>query len=311
MLSTSFTELVGCRFPIQLAGMGGLGTPELAAAVADAGGLGMISLVLAPAEQVAAALDGLAATTSGAVGINFLMPFLDESVLEIAASKCRVVELFYGEPTTSLVERIHQGGALACWQVGSVNEARAAADAGCDLIVAQGCEAGGHVRGDMALLPLLEACLAAVDVPVVAAGGIATARGVATVLGAGACAARVGTRFVTCSESIAHPDYVQALLGAQGDDTVVTETFGYGWPNATHRVLRGCIDAAVALDADVVGTMAIDGVATPMPRFIPSPPTRDTTGHIDAMAMYAGQGVGMVTKVESAAAIVRDLVAEL
>lgn len=311
MLNTPFTELVGCRVPIQLAGMGGLGTPELAAAVASAGGLGMVSLVLTPVEQVAAELDRAATLTGGRIGINFLMPFLDESVLEVAAEKCCLVELFYGDPVSSLVDRIHRGGSLACWQVGSVTEAKAAADAGCDLIVAQGCEAGGHVRGDMALLPLLEACLDAVDLPIVAAGGIATARGVRTVLAAGACAARVGTRFVACNESIAHDDYVQALLAAQSDDTVITEAFGFGWPNATHRVLRACVQAAVSLDADVVAETIIDGVAVPLPRFIPSPPTGDMTGHIEAMAMYAGQGVGMVRKVEAAAVVVADLVSEL
>ena len=308
MLKTAFTELVGCRAPIQLAGMGGIGTPELAAAVADAGGLGMVSMVLAPADHVASELSRLASMTAGIVGVNFLMPFLDESVIDVAAQGCRVVELFYGDPVASIVERIHRAGALACWQVGSVGEARAAADVGCDLIVAQGSEAGGHVRGNIALIPLLDAVLAAVDVPVVAAGGITTARAVAAVLAAGASAARVGTRFVACTESDAHPDYKQAILDAGGDATTITETYGVMWPNAPHRVLRSCIDAATALDCELVGETITDGVVTPLPRFIPSPPTSTTTGHIEAMAMYAGQGVGLVSAIEPAGEIVRELV---
>lgn len=308
MLHTAFTELVGCRVPIQLAGMGGLGTAELAAAVADAGGLGMVALPVASADQVAVELDRAVTLTSGAVGFNFLVPFLDRAAVEAAATRGRVVEFFYDDPDASLVELAHEGGALACWQVGSRREAQAAEAAGCDLIVVQGNEAGGHVRGEVALLPLLDAVLGAVEVPVVAAGGISSARAVAAVLGAGAAAARVGTRFVACAESPAHPDYVAALLAADGDGTVRTETFSVTWPDAPHRVLRSCVEAAAALDGDVVGELHVDGQVVPLPRFLPLPPTRTTTGHIDAMALYAGQGVGLVTDVQPAGDIVRELV---
>jgi NAD(P)H-dependent flavin oxidoreductase YrpB (nitropropane dioxygenase family) len=309
MLPTAFTELIGCQVPIQLAAMGGVGTQELAAAVADAGGLGMTSMVTAPADQLASGLERLSATTSGAVGVNFLMPFLDPAMAEVAASRCRVVEFFYGDPVAGLVDRVHQGGALVSWQVGSVAEARVAVDAGCDLVVAQGSEAGGHVRGRVALLPLLDSVLEAVEVPVVAAGGIGTARGVAAVLAAGAAGARVGTRFVAATESDAHPDYDRALLAADGGDTTLTETFGVAWPHAPHRVLHSCVDAAAALGDDVVGqTTTADGEVTPVHRFVPSPPTRGTTGFIGAMALYAGQGVGLVCSVAPAGDIVRELV---
>lgn len=307
MTTHTFTDLVGCEVPIQLAGMGGIGTAELAAAVADAGGLGMVSMVLAPADLVAAELDRLTTMTSGATGINFLMPFLDPSVVDVAASRCRVVEFFYGDPDGSLVDRVHAGGALACWQVGSVAEAIAAADAGCDIVVAQGREAGGHVRGNVDLMPLLAECVANVSVPVIAAGGISTAEDVTAVMTAGACAARVGTRFVASAESDAHPDYVAAILAAHGDDTAITTTFGLGWPNATHRVLQSCIDAAEALDTDVAGETVVGETVVPMLRFLPSPPTRGTTGRVDAMALYMGQGAGKVRHVESAGDIVRDL----
>src|SRR5215470_9983453 len=233
MLTTAFTDLVGCQVPIQQAGMGGVATPELAAAVADAGGLGMVSMVLQPADAVAAGLDALAKQTRGEVGINFLMPLLDPEAVDAAASRVRVVEFFYADPDAALVDRVHEGGALAAWQVGSSAEARAAVDAGCDFIVAQGTEAGGHVRGRVSLLPLLDSVLDSVDVPVVAAGGIATPRGVAAVLAAGAAGARLGTRFVATPEADAHAEYVDALLQASADDTVVTEAFSACGP--THR----------------------------------------------------------------------------
>lgn len=308
MLRTAFTDLIGCEVPIQLAGMGAMGTPELAAAVSNAGGLGMVSMVLEPPEQVKAGFARLHELTDKPVGINFLMPFVDEAAVEMASTRCRVVEFFYDDPAPSLVQRAHDGGALACWQVGSVEEARAAVGAGCDVIAVQGNEAGGHVRGTIALLPLLDAVLDTVDVPVVAAGGIATARGVAAVLAAGAAAARIGTRFLASTESDAHPDYVRALLEARAQDTTLTETFALGWPNAPHRVLTACIAAASELDGDQVAELAGEGGSTPLPRFTPLPPTRSTAGHTEAMALYAGQSVGSVREVKPAAEIVRELV---
>src|SRR5204863_4315258 len=143
----------------------------------------------------------------------FLVPFLDRDAVAVAAARSRLVEFFWGEPDRALVESAHAGGARAAWQVGSADEARAARDAGCDIVVAQGVEAGGHVRGTTGLLPLLDIVLDATDdaIPVVAAGGIATARTFAAVMATGASAARVGTRFVVTREANAHPRYLDAL----------------------------------------------------------------------------------------------------
>jgi len=197
----------------------------LVLAVAEAGGLGMLGGVMLPPQVLAGMLDDLAARTRGAFGVNFLMPFLDRDAVPVAATRARVVEFFYGEPEAALVDAVHAGGALACWQVGSLGEAVAAARAGCDLIVAQGTEAGGHVRGRVGLLPLLNAVLDSVDIPVIAAGGIGTARDVAATLAAGAAGVRVGTRFVAAPECDAHPEYVTALVAAGAEDTVLTERF--------------------------------------------------------------------------------------
>jgi nitronate monooxygenase len=205
VLRTRFTDLVGCSAPLQLAGMGGgVGTPELASAVARAGGLGMIGPALS-SEELRVSLDGLREDPPGVIGVNFLMPFLEGAAVEVSASRARVVEFFYGDPDAELVRTVHEGGALASWQVGSVAEARAAVQAGCDLVVAQGTEAGGHVRGRLGLLPLLGEVLEAVEVPVVAAGGMGTSRGVAAALAAGAAGVRVGTRFVAAAESGSTP----------------------------------------------------------------------------------------------------------
>jgi NAD(P)H-dependent flavin oxidoreductase YrpB (nitropropane dioxygenase family) len=306
-LTTRFTRLIGCDVPIQQAGMGGVATAELASAVALAGALGMIGGVRIGAKVLGEELDSLPRQTRSRIGVNFLVPFLDRESLEVAASRVRVVEFFFGEPDADLVERVHGAGALADWQVGSVEEARAAAGAGCDFLVAQGIEAGGHVRGRIGLLPLLDGVLDAVNVPVLAAGGIATARAMAAALAAGADGVRVGTRFVAAAESAAHPAYQEALLRAEPEDTILTEAYSTNWPNAPHRVLRGCIEAAQALTDDLVGQTVSGGATLPLTRFMTPPPTRWSTGKIEAMPHYAGQSVGAVQKIQPAADIVREL----
>jgi NAD(P)H-dependent flavin oxidoreductase YrpB (nitropropane dioxygenase family) len=156
-------------------------------------------------------------------------------------------------------------------------------------------------------LALLDAVLDAVDVPVVAAGGIATARGMAAALATGASAVRVGTRFVTTHEANAHPAYVDALLRANAGDTVLTTAFSVMWPDAPHRVLRSCVEAAEAVPNDIVGEMSAGTARMPVPKFSVPSPTRDTTGAIEAMALYAGESVGAITSAVSAAEVVREL----
>ena len=323
MLRTRFTELVGCTVPIQQAGIGKLASPALAAAVADAGGLGMVSGIgAAPPEYVAKILDGLRRSTSGAFGANFLIDGVRETgkldadflkVLEVAASRAPVVEFFYEQPDAELVEMAHAGGALVSWQLGSAAEAAAAERAGCDLIVAQGTEAGGHVRGKIGLLALLGEVLPSAKVPVVAAGGIGTGRAMAAALAAGASAVRVGTRFVAAEEAGTHPAYVDKLIAAEAKDTILTEAFSANWPNAPHRVLRSCVEAVERFRGEFVGETAkpwAPDVRVPMrPRdsFVAD---KTTTGTIDAMPMWAGESVDGVKRVQKAGEIVRELAEE-
>jgi NAD(P)H-dependent flavin oxidoreductase YrpB (nitropropane dioxygenase family) len=309
VIATSFTKLVGATAPIQLAAMPGISTLDLVAAVADAGGLGMLGAPMMSPAVLERALDQLSARTRGAFGVNFLVPFLDPACVSVAARRARVVEFFYGEPDAELVARARAFGALVSWQVGSLAEAKAAERAGCDFLVVQGTEAGGHVRGKTSLLPLLSGVLDRARVPVVAAGGIATARSLAAVLACGGGAARMGTRFVAATESGAHPAYVKALLSSSAADTCLTEAFSGMWPDAPHRVLRSSIARAEALADGVIGEARLGDQVIPIQRFSVIAPTLETTGQIDAMALYAGESVGDVTTVAPAAAIVADLVA--
>ena len=288
--------------------MPGVTTPELVTQVAAAGGVGMLPAAMLSPEVLNGTLDALGESKAGAFGVNFLMPFLDPACVAVAARKAALVEFFYGEPDAELVARVHDQGALVSWQVGSVAEAAAAEHAGCDLIVAQGTGAGGHVRGHTSLIPLLSEVLDAVEAPVLAAGGIATARDLAAVLACGADGARVGTRFVAAAESGAHPDYVKALLGATAADTCLTEAFSGMWPDAPHRVLRSAVEAAETATDDVVGETRLGGQALPVPRLSVFCPSAETTGRIDAMALYAGESVSHVRGVGPAGAIVAELV---
>lgn len=305
MASGGFTGLVGCRFPVQLASLGGpVGTPALAAAVSESGGLGMIPNPTSAAE-VSQLVESARAGTSQPIGIGFLLPFLAREALDAAAAAVEVVEFFYGDPDPELVRTARSRGALAGWQTGSAHEALAAEKAGCDYVVAQGTEAGGHVRGTQRLDDVLAETLAQVDVPVVAAGGVGTPERVGALLAAGAAAVRVGTRFVAAEEADAHPEYVAALIAAVGRDTLLTESFVTGWPDAPHRVLRTAVEAAEKLTSSVAGKLGEREIA----RFGPLPPTRQVRGEVAAMALYAGESVDAVTRVQPASEIVSDLTA--
>src|SRR5205823_4578935 len=209
--------------------------------VAEAGGLGNLSVYNVPPARVAGVLDDLRGRTRGVYGVNILLRYVDPALardlVATAAARARVVDFFYSDPDPAPVALVHASGALACWQVGSREEAVAAVAAGCDFVIAQGVEAGGHVRGTTSLLALLDEVLAAVDVPVLAAGGIGSGRALAAALAAGADGARVGTRFVAAAEAGAHPAYVDALIAARAADTAYTDAFSVGRadPPGPHR----------------------------------------------------------------------------
>ena len=160
-------------------------------------------------------LDQLRTLTTKPLGVNFivapqLLKRLDLRCVEIAARAARVVEFFYGTPDHRLVDMAHEGDALVSWQIGSPEEAEVAATAGCDFVVAQGVEAGGHLRGTIGMMALLDEVTRAVDMPVLAAGGIGVGQAVAAAIAAGAAGARVGTRSLAATEARMHPEYVPA-----------------------------------------------------------------------------------------------------
>jgi nitronate monooxygenase len=285
----------------------------LAIAVAAAGGVGTIPAFGVPAEKLETLLSDLSSRATGVLAANFLTRSIDRDAVQAAASRVGIVDFFWSDPDPALVGLVHDAGALVSWQVGSAAEAQAAADAGCDVIVVQGIEAGGHVRGHGALLPLLSAVLDVTDVPVLAAGGIGDGRALAAVLAAGADGARIGTRFIATVESGAHPEYKGAVLEARAGSTEITSAFAQCALCATSpraRVLRSCVGVLAAFSGATVGAVREAGETVPLPRGSGRTPGESFTGCVAAMPMYASDAVESVITTEAAGHVVATLCSE-
>jgi nitronate monooxygenase len=314
---TPVCELLGIEQPIVQAPMSAV--PELAAAVSNAGALGMLGLTWStPAGDP---VRVTAALTDRPFGGNLIINGDQRRRLDEALEAgLRIVSLMWGDPA-GYVEQVHDAGGVVMHTVGSAEEARRAVDSGVDVIVAQGWEAGGHVRSQVATLPLVPAVVDAVaPVPVIGAGGIGDARGVAAVLALGAEAAWLGTRFLLAEEMPTHPDYRRRLIdAAETDAQWYANLYEVGWPDAPHRVLRNSTSEAWEYagepppgkrpgEGEVIAHFA-SGEA--ILRYEPGAPMIGTTGDIEALSMFAGQSVAMVRQLQPAAEIVADLVANL
>jgi nitronate monooxygenase len=314
---TPLCEKLGIERPIVQAPMAAI--PNLAAAVSNAGALGMVTLTWS--DDAGAVVRETAALTARPFGGNFVLTSDHHSHLDQALDAgLRIVSFMWGDPS-DYVEAVHAAGGLVMHTVGTVAEARRAVASGVDVIVAQGWEAGGHVWGRVATLPLVPAVVDAVaPVPVIAAGGIGDARGVAAVLALGAQAAWLGTRFLLAEEMPIHEDYRRRLISAaETDPQLYPNLYEVGWPDSPHRALRN--STATAWEAagrpplaqrpgsgDVIARFA-SGEA--IVRYEPAPPMVGTTGEIEALSMWAGQSVALARQPQPAADIVTELVSTL
>lgn len=318
MFDTSFTRNFGITHPIAQAPMGRSAPPELAAAVSNAGGLGMLGMSWDDRTMMENRLKRTAELTSNPFSANFALCWdQSERVAQALDFGVPIISFFWGMPD-AYMPTVRRYGAKSIITVGSVEEAQAALDLGADALCVQGWEAGGHVRSTIALLPLLCAVLDVVGTtPVIAAGGIANGRGLAAVLAAGGAGVWMGTRFLMSHESGAHPTYVDLLKGADLDATAMTEIFDTGWEDAPHRVLQNStyaawIEAGQPAHHERPGKDDIvsdkDGV--PVKRYNAMAPNIGTAGDVEAMALYAGQSVGLLRDTLSATEIVRATVDE-
>jgi nitronate monooxygenase len=319
-MRTRITELLGIEHPIFSAPMGpDMAGPELVAAVSNAGGFGILQAQFAPPPVFRDEIRKIRDLTDKPFGVNLLLQFpVADQVAVCLEEKIPALSFFWGDPAP-YVERAHDAGIRVIHQVGSVDAAKRSRDAGTDIIIAQGFEAGGHVAGTVSTLVIVPEIIDAVSpTPVAAAGGIADARGVAAVLALGAEAAVLGTRFLASKESRAHPNYKKKITQAVGEDTVHTILFGHGWPNGPHRTLRtpfveewlNDVDRAQESrpDEPVVGQTTIAGMEMPVLRFQGMPPNASSTGDIELRGLLAGQDVGLIHEIKPAGDIMRELV---
>jgi NAD(P)H-dependent flavin oxidoreductase YrpB (nitropropane dioxygenase family) len=310
-------DLRRLEVPVVQAGMGAVARHGLAAAVSEAGGLGTIAGVRA---RIAEEVEAARRLTSSPVAVNLLLPFLSPGDAKAAAAADAIVT-FWGRPR-------RLAGGIWIHQCGSVAEAKAAASAGADAVIAQGVEAGGHVRGTTPALELLERIRAAVQIPVLVAGGIATRDDVRAALEAGAVAAVAGTRFLLTDECSAHAEYKRRCVEAT--ETIRTELFGLGWPDAPHRVIHNAatrrwlsgdprgplwIRSANRLTRplasripDPIQSRALGAQRPHFPLLGPQPPTEDGPETlIDSGPLYAGETVARITDIAPAAEVLRRL----
>jgi nitronate monooxygenase len=314
---TPVCELLGIEQPIVQAPMSAV--PELAAAVSNAGGLGMLALTWS--DPAGDTVRETASLTDRPFGGNLILSSdQHRRVDEALEAGLRIISLMWGDPS-GYVEQVHDAGGIFLQTVGSAEEARRAVDSGVDVVVAQGWEAGGHVWSQVATLPLVPAVVDAVaPVPVIAAGGIGDARGVAAVFALGAQAAWLGTRFLLAQEMPVHDEYRQLLIdAAETDAQWYPNLFEIGWPDAPHRALRNSTAAMwEAAGRPPLGrrpgagdVIAHYATGDEILRYETAAPLVGTTGDVEAASLWAGQSVALVKQRQSAADIVAELVSLL
>jgi nitronate monooxygenase len=294
--------------------VGSAATPQLASEVSCAGGLGSLGASWTDPAVLREQIHRIRRVTDRPFCVNLVMDFEQEERLEVVLEERVPIVSFSFGLRPEFVARARARGARVFVQVGSAQAARAAADARADAVIVQGVEAGGHLHSVVGLLPLLVDVRRAVSLPLLAAGGIGDPAAARAALAGGAVAVVMGTRFVASDESAAHDGYKARLTEAVAEDTVLTDLFDVGWPESPHRVLRNSTyERWEAAGRPPSGERPGEGdeLASGIVRYASNLPSTGVEGEVEAMAMYCGQGVGSVSTVEPAAAIVERFAAAL
>ena len=301
MIKTDICDLLQIEYPIFQGGMAWLGTAELAAAVSEAGGLGIIGAGHMPPDIFRNEIHKLKERTSKPFGCNIMLmsPFVKEVMEVVVEERVPVITTGAGNPGV-YIPALKEIGTKVIPVVASVLLAKRLLRGGIDAIVAEGTESGGHV-GDITTMALIPQVVDAVDVPVIAAGGIADGRGMAAAFALGAQAVQMGTRFVLSEECIAHENYKNAVLKAKDRATVMTG-LTTGHPvriidNALAHKYKslefsgGSKEELESLGAGTLRKAAIDG-------------------DVKEGSVMIGQISGMLTDVKPCATIIKDIMAE-
>ncbi|XP_010267381.1 PREDICTED: uncharacterized protein LOC104604642 [Nelumbo nucifera] len=315
--------ILGFEYGIVQAPLGpDISGPELVANVANAGGVGLLR---APdwesPDYLRELIRKTRSLTNKPFGVGVVLAFPhEENIKAILDEKVAVLQVYWGEFPRQLVLEAHRAGVKVIHQVGSLEEAEKALSAGVDAIIVQGHEAGGHVIGQdglITLLPRVVDIAASQGVPVIAAGGIVDGRGYVAALALGAQGVCLGTRFLATEESYAHPTYKHMLV--ELDKTEYTNVFGRArWPGAPHRVLktpffsnlRPLLEDENEVSQPVIGHSTIHDMGKEIRLLAGTVPNVTTIGDIERMAMYAGQGVGLIKEILPAGEVIKRLVEE-
>lgn len=320
-LHTPVCTLLGCDLPILLAGMGGVARSELVAAVAQAGGYGILGMVRETPQLIAQEIAAVRSRTDRPFAVNLIPAATDPALLDAELGICLDLGVpamcFFWDVVPAALTRAKAGGCLVLHQVGSLDAALAAEAAGADVLIVQGVEAGGHVHGTVSALVLVEQVVRAVKLPVIASGGFATGASLVAALALGAQGIHCGTAFLATVESFAHDDHKARVLSALAEDTVHTDIYALNWPpNTPVRVIRNSVIEGLGpnlmghrpdlLPREVIATE--DG--RPLLRYSTDSPLRTTTGTLEAMAIYAGQSVSLIDTLPTAAGRVTGIMDE-
>jgi NAD(P)H-dependent flavin oxidoreductase YrpB (nitropropane dioxygenase family) len=320
-LRTRVCGLMGIELPIFGAGTGSIATAELAAAVTNAGGLGMTGAAGDPADELIARIRRIRTLTDGPIGVNVILQIQPAEVIQaILDEGVEVLATGFGDGAP-WVAPAHAAGAKVFHRCETVAEAQAAAAAGVDVLIAQGSDSGGHTGTTPTFSLVPQVVDAAGGRPVLAAGGIADGRGLAAALALGADGALIGTCLVASRESSAHPDYKRRIVEATAADSVLTDVFEIGWPGLPERALRNAtIDAWEAereprarpsdRPVEVIARRPLADGDLEIPRWWVDTPHAGDVGAVDEMALYAGPAAGLVREVLPAGEIVRRIAAE-
>ncbi|MCC6473448.1 MAG: nitronate monooxygenase [Burkholderiales bacterium] len=310
MIRTAFCEALGVEHPVALGGMGSIFAPPLVAAVSEAGGLGALGCHGLGVEQIRSSAREISERTRKPYGLNFLLFLIDEKCFEAAlAARPPVIAFAWPRGDQALepyIERAHGAGAKVTFMVSDVAGARRAAEAGADVIVAQGSEGGGHVgwMGSIALTPIVVDAVA--PLPVLSAGGFADGRGLAAALALGASGVLFGTRFLASEESPLHRNFKQAIVASDGHDTLLTEipdiAANLVWPGAMSRSRRNRFVERWAGREWALRRHQAEALAGVQAARL--------AGDLDEAPLSFGQDAGLIREVLPAAQIVRRVVAD-
>ena len=301
MIKTDICDLLGIEYPVLQGGMAWLGTAELAAAVSEAGGLGIIGAGHMPPDVFRAESHKLKERTSKPYGCNIMLmsPFVNE-VMEVALEeRVPVITTGAGNPS-AWVPAFKEIGTKVIPVVASVLLAKRLLRGGIDAVIAEGTESGGHV-GDITTMCLIPQIVDAVDVPVIAAGGIADGRGMAAALALGASAVQMGSRFVVSEECIAHENYKKAVLKAKDRSTVMTGlTTGH-----PVRIIENLLARKYqSLEFSGAPKEALENLGAGTLR------KAAIEGETKNGSVMIGQIAGMLTDIKPCATIIQDIVRE-